>query len=142
MKRSIKQLASIAAIGALALSASISLAAGEGSINTHSTESMANWYGNAGGPVPPFSLSTSNLRGGKVTTLDTDSLKDSYGRAGGRIGVSAATGTKGGKVASAAALRDAGCIAFGRAGSPVGADAIRCHIGEHSAVATSEAESR
>jgi hypothetical protein len=77
-----------------------------------------------------------------VTTLDADSLKDSYGRAGGRIGVAGVTGPKTGKVASAAALRDAGCVAFGRAGSPVGVDAIRCHVGEQSAVATSEAGSQ
>ena len=63
MKRSIKQLASFAAIGALSLSASICVAAGETGINTHSADSMTTWYGNAGGPVPPVSLSTPATRG-------------------------------------------------------------------------------
>ena len=133
MKRSIKQLASFAAIGALSLSASICVAAGETGISTHSADSMTTWYGNAGGPVPPVSLSTPASRGGKVRSVSVDSLKDFYGNAGGPVGVAAITGSKPGKVAG---VQSDGCLTFGRAGGPIGPQAIRCGSTEPSSVAT------
>ena len=136
MKRSIKQLASIAAIGALSLSASICVAAGETGINTYSADSMTTWYGNAGGPVPPVSLSTPATRGGKVRSVSVDSLKDHYGNAGGPVGVAAISGYKPGKVAGVSADHSDGCLTFGRAGGPIGPQAIRCGSAEPSSVAT------
>jgi hypothetical protein len=138
MKRSIKQLASFAAIGALSLSASICVAAGETGISTYSADSMTTWYGNAGGPVPPVSLTTQASRGGKVRSASVDSLKDFYGNAGGPVGVAAITGFKPGKVAGVSGSQNTGCQGFGRAGGPVGPEAIRCGGTKSSAVATAE----
>jgi hypothetical protein len=136
MKRSINQLASFAAIGALSLSASICVAAGETGISTHSADSMTTWYGNAGGPVPPVSLSTPATRGNKVRSVSVDSLKDHYGNAGGPVGVAAISGYKPGKVAAVSADHSDGCLTFGRAGGPIGPEAIRCGSAGPSAVAT------
>ena len=136
MKRSIKQFASFAAIGALSLSASICVAAGETGISTYSADSMTTWYGNAGGPVPPVSLTAQASRGGKVRSASVDSLKDFYGNAGGPVGVAAIAGFKPGKVAGISGSQTAGCQGFGRAGGPVGPEAIRCGSAEPSSVAS------
>ena len=106
---------SIALACALSLSASICGAAGV------SFDPTSTWYGRAGGPVAPGSLT---IRAAQHTADSSNTVATS-GRAGAPIGAAAVVAAAGVK-ASAAVAAGAGCTRFGRAGGPVGIDALSC----------------
>ncbi len=121
---------SIALACALSLSASICGAAGA------SFDPSNTWYGRAGGPVAPQSLSISATR----YTADSSNTVATYGRAGTPVGAAAVVAAAG--VHAPAVAAGAGCARFGRAGGPVGIDALSCSSPVQGEATVAEASAR
>ena len=128
------KLSSIALACALSLSASISGAAGE------SFDTSNGWYGRAGGPVAPASLAISPRQRSELGTADSSTTGAAYGRAGTPVGAASVLAVK--TVKAPAVALGAGCARFGRAGGPVGIDALSCSPITHGEATVAQASAR